>query len=204
MTLLLHPVDNSTSSFLHQIHLPSTMKLSLKHLLLLSAIVVASQSYAVCADDAAAEATVEEVEVSSDGGDAAKECAADDSTCISPPAEEEEEKEVPVVAAAVEEEDPKCPSRPHVIRCAAKYLDTNNNGALEREELDTAMGNVSWIVRGLLKVIGSVDAIMKKCDADGDGKITIEHDMDATKETCLATCFKRSAFKRLFFPDCTE
>ena len=202
---LLHPVDNSTSSFLHQIHFPSTMKLSLKHLLLLSAIVVASQSYAVCADDAAAEAAVEEViEVSSDGGDAAKECAADDSTCISPPAEEEE-KEVPVVAAAVEEEeDPKCPSRPHVIRCAAKYLDTNNNGALEREELDTAMGNVSWIVRGLLKVIGSVDAIMKKCDADGDGKITIEHDMDATKETCLATCFKRSAFKRLFFPDCTE
>lgn len=181
------------------------MKLSLKHLLLLSAIVVASQSYSVCADDAAAEATVEEViEVSSDGGDAAKECAADDSTCISPPAEEEE-KEVPVVAAAVEEEeDPKCPSRPHVIRCAAKYLDTNNNGALEREELDTAMGNVSWIVRGLLKVIGSVDAIMKKCDADGDGKITIEHDMEATKETCLATCFKRSAFKRLFFPDCTE
>ena len=180
------------------------MKLSLKHLLLLSVIVVASQSYAVCADDAccdgAAEAKVEEVEV------AAKECAADDTTCTSPPAEEEGKEEPAVSDAAVEEEeeDPKCPSRPHVIRCAAKYLDTNNNGALERDELDTAMGNVSWIVRGLLKVIGSVDAIMKKCDADGDGKITIEHDMEATKETCLATCFKRNAFKRLFFPDCTE
>ena len=24
-------------------------------------------------------------------------------------------------------EDPKCPSRPHIIRCAAKYLDTNKN-----------------------------------------------------------------------------
>ena len=53
-------------------------------------------------------------------------------------------------------------------------------------------------------MIGSVDTIMKKCDADGDGSITIDVDMEATKETCLATCFKRYAFKKLFFPDCTE
>lgn len=45
---------------------------------------------------------------------------------------------------------------------------------------------------------------MKKCDADGDGSITIDVDMEETKETCLATCFKRKAFKKLFFPDCTE
>ena len=109
-----------------------------------------------------------------------------------------------VIVVEEEEEDPKCPSRPHIIRCAAKYLDTNNNGALERTELDDAMAQVSWIVRGLLKVIGSTDTIMKKCDADGDGKITIEQDMEATKETCLATCFKRKVFKQLFFPDCIE
>ena len=175
------------------------MKLSLKHLLLVSAIAVASQSSVVfadeaCCDDAAPEVVAEEVVVSDDG-DAGKECAADD--CAS------DETAAPAVEASGEE-DPKCPSRPHVIRCAAKYLDTNSNGALERVELETAMGEVSWIVRGLLKVIGSVDAIMKKCDADGDGQITIEHDMEATKETCLATCFKRKAFKSLFFPECTE
>ena len=122
--------------------------------------------------------------------DTGKECAADGSCAPEP--------------EAAEEEDPKCPSRPHVIRCAAKYLDTNNNGALERSELEDAMGGVSWILRSLLKVIGSVDAIMKKCDADGDGKIDIETDMKATEETCLATCFKRKAFKQLFFPECTE
>ena len=66
------------------------------------------------------------------------------------------------------------------------------------------MNDVSWIVRGLLKVIGSVDAIMKKCDADGDGMISVDADMEATKEMCLATCFKRVAFKKLFFPECTE
>lgn len=181
------------------------MKLSLKYLLLISAIALASQSPSVLADDAAvtsdaadaaAEAKLEEaVETATTDeaeGDAGKECAADDSACIAPD------------APAAEEENPKCPSRPHVVRCAAKYLDANHNGALEREELESAMGDVSWIVRGLLKVIGSVDSIMKKCDADGDGKITIEQDMEATKETCLATCFKRNAFKRLFFPDCTE
>ncbi|KAL7537199.1 hypothetical protein ACHAXR_009734, partial [Thalassiosira sp. AJA248-18] len=176
------------------------MKLSLKHLLLLSAIALASQSSIVLAEEAAvasdaadeaAEIKVEEAveaAVDEDDGDAAKECAADDNSCIPP------EDEPAVV------EDPKCPSRPHIIRCAAKYLDTDQNGALEKEELESAMGEVSWILRSLLKVIGSVDTIMKKCDADGDGKITIDHDMEATKETCLASCFKRNAFKRLFFP----
>ena len=91
-----------------------------------------------------------------------------------------------------------------MVRCAAKYLDANQNGALERSELDAIMNDVPWLLRSLLRVIGSVDAIMKKCDADGDGKITIEQDMEQTKETCLATCFKRNAFKRLFFPDCSE
>ena len=45
---------------------------------------------------------------------------------------------------------------------------------------------------------------MKKCDADGDGMISVDADMEATKEMCLATCFKRAAFNKLFFPECTE
>jgi hypothetical protein len=43
---------------------------------------------------------------------------------------------------------------------------------------------------------------MAKCDHDKDGKISIEQDMEATKETCLATCFKRKAFKSAFFAEC--
>jgi len=140
------------------------MKLSIKYLLILSAIALASQSSVVLADEACcdgdadtnAEAKVEEA-IESKDGDAGKECAADDASCK--PAVEETVTE--------EEEDPKCPSRPHIIKCAAKYLDTNNNDLLERSELDAAMGEVHWLARGLLKVIGSTDAIMKKCDADG-------------------------------------
>jgi len=199
------------------------MKLSMKHVLLLSAVALASGPYVVLAeeaaaataDDAAADAAAESEPpdaVDASDGDAGEECAADDGGgCASeesePAAEEPEPAALaaePVEAKEEEEEDPKCPSRPHVIRCAAKYLDANRNGALERGELNDAIGGVSWLLRGLLRVIGSVDAIMKKCDADGDGKITIEDDMAATEETCLASCFKRKAFKSLFFPDCTE
>jgi len=103
---------------------------------------------------------------------------------------------------AVESEDPKCPSRPHIIRCAAEYLDTNKNNKLDREELEKAIDSLNWLARGVLKVIGSVDVIMRKCDYDGDGAISIDHDMEHNAETCLASCFKRRAFKGAFFPDC--
>ena len=45
-------------------------------------------------------------------------------------------------------EDPKCPSRPHIVRCAAAYLDTNKNGKLERAELETAINSLAWYARG--------------------------------------------------------
>jgi hypothetical protein len=105
-------------------------------------------------------------------------------------------------AVKMEPEDPSCPSRPHIIRCAEAHLDTNGNKKLERAELESAINGLPWLARGVLKIIGSVDQIMKKCDYDGDDAISIDYDMEQTKETCLATCFKRRAFKRAFFPEC--
>ena len=199
------------------------MKLSMKRTVLLSAIAMAALSTnhlvhasddtaaaaAAAGDDSAAEIKVQEaIEVVADDDttDGAKECTAEED-CTAPPEEEEEEaatEEEEESTTTTEEEDPTCPSRPHIIRCAAKYLDINQNNQLERSELETAMNSVPWILRSLLNIIGSIDAIMKKCDADGDGAIDIEGDMKATEETCLATCFKRKVFKKLFFPDCTE
>ena len=199
------------------------MKLSIKRTVLLSAIAMAALSTnhlvhasddtaaaaAAAGDDSAAEIKVQEaIEVVADDDttDGAKECTAEED-CTAPPEEEEEEaatEEEEESTTTTEEEDPTCPSRPHIIRCAAKYLDINQNNQLERSELETAMNSVPWILRSLLNIIGSIDAIMKKCDADGDGAIDIEGDMKATEETCLATCCKRKVFKMLFFPDCTE
>jgi hypothetical protein len=106
------------------------------------------------------------------------------------------------VDIAVTGEDPSCPSRPHIIRCAALYLDKDKNNKLEKSELQDAIDLLPWYSRGILKIIGSVDKIMKKCDYDKDGAISIDSDMENTKETCLATCFKRKAFKSAFFPEC--
>ena len=102
----------------------------------------------------------------------------------------------------VEPDDPKCPSRPHIIRCAAVNLDTNKNNKLERIELETAINALPWYSKGILKILGSIDKIMQKCDFDQDGAIGIDDDMENTKDVCLATCFKRRAFKGAFFPDC--
>jgi hypothetical protein len=100
------------------------------------------------------------------------------------------------------EEDPKCPSRPHIIRCTAEYLDVNKNNKLDRIELEEAINKLPWLARGVLKIIGSVNSIMKKCDVDQDDAISMDHDMEHNQETCLATCFKRRAFKSAFFPAC--
>jgi outer membrane biosynthesis protein TonB len=101
-----------------------------------------------------------------------------------------------------EENTPGCPSRSHVIKCAAKYLDTNGNQFLERAELQAAIDKLPWLSRGILSILGSVDKMMSKCDVDGDDAIGLDYDMKNNGETCLATCFKRRAFKAAFFSDC--
>merc|ERR1719183_357854 len=109
-----------------------------------------------------------------------------------------------IVVASLAADDDDCPiSRPEMIRCAAKHLDTNKNQKLDREELETAIDRLPWLSKGVLKIIGSVDMIMSKCDANGDGAIDMKKggDMDKSAEMCLKTCFKRKAFKSAFFPD---
>lgn len=81
-------------------------------------------------------------------------------------------------------------------------MDKNKNDMLERQELQDGIDALPWLARGVLQVIGSVDSVMKKCDHDGDGSISMLEDMEATKETCLASCLKKRAFKAAFFPDC--
>ena len=58
--------------------------------------------------------------------------------------------------------DPKCPDRDHIIRCAGAYLDTNKNNKLDRSELQAAIDSLPWYAQGVLKILGSVDKMMKK------------------------------------------
>jgi hypothetical protein len=42
--------------------------------------------------------------------------------------------------------DPNGPDRDHVVRCAGKYLDKNQNGKLDRHELQGAIDELPWYV----------------------------------------------------------
>lgn len=105
-------------------------------------------------------------------------------------------------ASILAEEDPNCPSRELIIRCAGKHLDENKNGKLDRLELQGTIDSLPWYARSILQILGSVDKMMKKCDMDGDDAISMDYDMIQNKDQCLASCFKRRAFKNSFFPDC--
>jgi hypothetical protein len=98
--------------------------------------------------------------------------------------------------------DKNCPDRGHIIRCTGATLDLNKNGKLDRVELDSAINSLPWYARGIVKLLGNTDKMMKKCDMDHDDAISMDYDMLHNQDTCLATCFKRKAFKHTFFPDC--
>mmetsp|Transcript_47733 Transcript_47733/g.144329 ORF Transcript_47733/g.144329 Transcript_47733/m.144329 type:complete len:191 (-) Transcript_47733:492-1064(-) len=188
------------------------MKFSVKTIIfVLGATLLISSSVPVLADGETAEAVVTE---SGDIKVEASECPSPnaDGSCPNPEADAPGEETAGEAAAEEAEpepepevktpEDPACPSRPHIIRCAAEYLDKNKNDKLDRDELQNAIDALPWLSRGVLKILGSVDKIMQKCDADGDDAIGMYDDMEQTKEQCLASCFKRKAFKNAFFGDC--
>ncbi len=87
-----------------------------------------------------------EVEVTAD-------CNVENGECANPeassnPAEDEVVVEASEVVESTVAEDPHCPSREYVIKCAGIYLDTNQNGKLEREELQLAIDKLPWYSRG--------------------------------------------------------
>lgn len=98
-------------------------------------------------------ADAENVEITADGS--IQEGAADVVEIAAEPIEDVPAAEKPVI-------DPKCPDRDHIIRCAGAYLDTNKNNKLDRSELQAAIDSLPWYAQGVLKILGSVDKMMKK------------------------------------------
>lgn len=84
---------------------------------------------------------------------ATPDCSQDHGECVNPDATAE---------SAVDDEDPNCPSRESIIRCAGKHLDTNQNGKLDRTELESAIASLPWYARGILQILGSVDKMVRK------------------------------------------
>ncbi len=88
----------------------------------------------------------------------AESCSSEEGECANPDVVAEEVAEE-VVAV---EEDPNCPSRDLIIRCAGKHLDVNQNGKLDRNELEHVIDSLPWYARGILQILGSVDKMVSR------------------------------------------
>ena len=86
----------------------------------------------------------------------AESCSSEEGECANPDVVAEAEE----IVAEVVEEDPNCPSRELIIRCAGKHLDVNQNGKLDRNELEDAINSLPWYARGILQILGSVDKMV--------------------------------------------
>lgn len=92
-------------------------------------------------------------------------------------------------------------SREQVLDCIAgkkEMFDTDGDDALDLEELKTLFHEtIPKTYHPFLKSLGGVEATMKHCDVDEDGKISNE-DFKHSEDTCLASCWKRIGASHIF------
>jgi hypothetical protein len=75
-----------------------------------------------------------------------KECVVgDNGECLDTESSYDDSTDPPLASVM----DKGCPDRGHIIRCAGKYLDTNQNGKLDRSELDAAIERLPWSVHSI-------------------------------------------------------
>ena len=93
-----------------------------------------------------------------------------------------------------------CISKESAIQCFYTTADANDDGGVSVEELTSAISeHLPWWQYKAFNFFGGIDQILKDCDANEDGILTAAEAV-ALPESCLETCFKRSATKHVF--DC--
>lgn len=91
-----------------------------------------------------------------------------------------------------------CPTKKKAIDCFYGIADKNNDGHVTRNELEQVIDNhLPWWQRTPFYVFGGIDRVMNDCDANKDGVLT-PTEAWALKNTCLESCFKRSAVAHIF------
>jgi len=107
-----------------------------------------------------------------------------------------------IIIAAVLATKQCSPSREQAQQCLVKYVDLNGDMEITQEEIDAARDRNLYYYEKFATWILNVDneEIMRKCDADGDRKIT-PTDFEATSDTCLAKC---ASIQKLFTYICNR
>jgi len=83
-----------------------------------------------------------------------------------------------------------CPPREEMIKCFYEKTDINNDGVVSRRELTKQVfSTLRWYEKIPFKIFGGIGQIMKDCDVNHNGELTVEESVGA--KSCMDTCFKR-------------
>jgi hypothetical protein len=88
-------------------------------------------------------------------------------------------------------------TRQQAMECARHYVDTDKDGAICREEIQQAMDAVSQPIEQLVELWYTPAYVMRQCDYDNDGFITLE-DFERTEKKCLHDCMPRTVLFEKF------
>lgn len=90
-----------------------------------------------------------------------------------------------------------CPPREDMIRCFYEQADKNRDDIVTKQELTKKVfSTLAWYEKIPFNLFGGIDQIMKDCDANRDGQLTVEESMLMKK--CMDSCFKRKHTKQKF------
>ena len=90
-----------------------------------------------------------------------------------------------------------CPPREDMIRCFYEKADKNGDGIVTKHELTKKVFSVlAWYEKIPFNIFGGISRIMKDCDANHDGHLTVKESL--AMKYCMDSCFKRRHTKEKF------
>lgn len=76
-------------------------------------------------------------------------------------------------------------TREDAFKCIQQTIDLNHDDQITREEVETAIGKIPYVIRKVWSWAMGIDGIFRVCDYDHNGIIT-PRDFKLSKDTCLA------------------
>lgn len=90
-----------------------------------------------------------------------------------------------------------CPPREDMVKCFYEKADINGDGIVTKHELSKKVFSVLAFYEKIpFNVFGGIGRIMNDCDANHDGKLTVEESL--SMKHCMDSCFKRRNTKEKF------
>jgi len=90
-----------------------------------------------------------------------------------------------------------CPPREDMIQCFYAKADKNGDGVVTKHELaKKVFSALAWYEKIPFNIFGGISRIMKDCDANQDGQLTVKESL--AMKHCMDSCFKRKHTKEKF------